>query len=164
MATTTVTYLISELRTQLGDLDSTQYRYLDVWLESTLLGSVRTLQRWWNFRYLLNETNEVYRNPLRPLDFMMIEPPVIQDSDVRPIILMASVIIKKGSLENYSWSLGSWRDAELAYSNLEGGRQKNDSLKQDWDELINLIPPPVKQIPFVRKMHLPGFTNNPYDR
>ena len=59
--------------------------------------------KWWNFKYLINDSNEVYRNP--NISFLFPEPPVIENSDERIIILMASIIIKGGSLEENSWNV-----------------------------------------------------------
>jgi len=161
MTTTTLTYLVSDLRLHLGDLDATSYRYLDEWLESALLASVKTLGSWWNFKYLVNVSNEAYRNPYTT--FLFPEPPVIENQDERPIILMSSVILKSGSLQDHSWDVGSWRDNELAYSNIEGSKDKVALLKMDWDELTTLLTPPNKVLSFSKKLSLPGYTKNIYE-
>jgi hypothetical protein len=70
---------------------------------------------------------------------------------------MASIIIKKGSLQNMSWSVGNWRDAEIQYSNIEGGREREASLKDDWNELKSIITPPTRKLAPNVKMHLPGY-------
>lgn len=162
MATTTLTYLVSDLRLQLGDMDSSAYRYLDEWLETALLMSVKTLGRWWNFKYLVNTSNEVYRNP--NTIFLFGEPPVIEVYDERPIVLMASIIIKEGSLENNSWNSISWRDNEISFSNLEGSRAKQESIFKDWEELKSLISPPTKRLSTPQKSSLPGYLNNTWER
>lgn len=161
MATESLDYLIPRLRLQLGDIDATAYRYLDEWLSLALVASVETLQRWWNFRYLTDESDLVYRNP--NVVFTLAEPPVIMASDVRPIILMASIILKDGSLQSMSWNVGSWRDAEISYSNIEGGRERQESLKKDWEELISLVTPPNKKLSQANKMHMPGYTYGIYE-
>lgn len=161
MATTTVTYLLPKLRLHLGDI-STPYTYLDQWLELSLVASVESLQRWWNYKYLLNTSDEVYRNTKSTL-FLFPEPPVIQDSDERPIILMAGIIIKGGDLQNLSWNVGAWRDAEISYSNIEGSRTKRQALQSDWEELKSLLPEPTKRLTFSRKSHLPGYRDNLFE-
>jgi len=139
-------YLIPRLRLKLGDLDPASYRYLDEWLHAALIGSVDALQRWWADKYQIDENNRVT--------------PDIERRDIQPIILMASIIVKSGSLENFSWNVGSWRDAEISFSNIEGGRGKQESLKRDWDELNMLLPSPNKKLAGSVKGHLPGYVGN----
>lgn len=161
MATTYLTYLLRRLRVQIGDLDSTAYRYTDQQLELTLIAAVESLQPWWDYKYLINESDEVYRNA--EVTFKYAEPPVIQRSDIRPIILMASVINKSASLENMAFSLGAWRDAEVSVSNIEGGRAKDKSIQRDLDELNNILKPPQKRLYGSRKTHLHGYKDNIFE-
>lgn len=161
MATTTLNFLITDLRVHLGDADETALRYTDAWLLSALIMSVKALGRWWNFKYLLNSSNEAYRNS--NITFLFSEPPVIEVYDERLIVLMASIIIKEGSLENSSWSVGSWKDAEIAYSNIEGSKAKQESLKKDWAELTSYISSPTRRLATPKKKSLPGYLNNPYE-
>lgn len=162
MATTTVTYLIDDLRLHLGDIDPTAYQYLDAWLEVALLAAVKSLQRWWNFRYLVNSSNEVYRNT-SATTFVLPEPPVIESSDERAIILMSSIIIKEGTLQNSAWTTSSWKDAEISYSNIEGSRMRQANLKADWDELTSILKVPQKKLIGSYKSSLPGYKNNQYE-
>jgi hypothetical protein len=160
--TTNIDYLIDFVRIQIGDMNP-PYRYTDSMLRTTIITSIRALQRWWNSKYLINSTTyDVYRNPA--INLLFPEPPIIQDLDQRPIELMCSIIIKTGSLENVSYSMGSWRDAEVSYSNIEGGRIKDSSLKRDWEELMNLLPPPSKKLAWTIKGSLPGYKGNAYER
>ncbi|KKM27580.1 hypothetical protein LCGC14_1573340 [marine sediment metagenome] len=159
---TTLNYLITDLRLHLGDIDSTSYRYLDAWLVVALKMSVKTLQRWWDYKYLVDASDNVYRNS--NWTFLFAEPPVIERGDERPIILMASLIIKEGSLESSSWNAGSWRDAEIAYSNIEGSKTRRDSLQKDWDELKGLLSPPTGRLATPKKGSLPGYKDNIYER
>jgi hypothetical protein len=76
---------------------------------------------------------------------------------------MATIIIKSGSLQDVSWSVAAWRDAEISFSNLEGSRSKKDLLRQDWEELMTILTPPNKKLSFSRKGHLPGFHQNIYE-
>lgn len=137
---------IPRLRLRLGDLNPASYKYLDDWLHASLIASVDALQRWWDDKYTIDENNRITPDLLR--------------RDIQPIILMASIIVKSGSLENFSWSVGSWRDAEISFSNIEGSRGKSDSLQRDWDELNKLLTSPNKKLTFSHKGHLPGYVGN----
>lgn len=161
MATINLSFMIPRLRLHLGDTDASAYRYLDEWLRLSLAASIETLQPWWDFKYLINEGDDVYRNPSEL--FYQGEPPVIQRADIRPIILMASIILKSGQLENFSWNLGSWRDAEISFSNIEASRRKGDLLEQDWNELKSILKPPQKRLASSNKSHLPGYLDNPQE-
>lgn len=143
--TTNIDYLIEPLRLHLGDIDAANYRYTDEWLRTALVTAVIALQRWWSGKYLIDALYNCYRNPAY-LYFEQSEPPVIQQKDERPIVLMASILVKSGSLEANSWNVGSWRDAEIAVSNIETSRSKEFSLKLDWDELKDYILPPRKRL------------------
>lgn len=159
--TTSLTYLIPDLRLHLGDITLGEYRYLDEWLEVALIGAVQALMPWWKFRYLINGSDEVYRNS--QVSFKLSEPPVIQVYDERPIILMSGIIIKSGTLENSAWSLGSWKDREISFSNIEGGRTRRANLQRDWDELTSMLTPPKSRLAGARKQSLPGYHNDPLE-
>jgi len=165
MAIETVTnldYLITSLRLHLGDIDSGNYKYTDAWLRTSLVTAVKNLQTWWNHRYLIDTDNNALRNP-NVSTFLFPNPPVIQNSDEDPIILMASLIIKGGSLESNSWNVGSWKDHEISYSNIEGSRAKTDSRRNDWVALTMLLTPPTKKLARSKKGSLPGFNKNPFE-
>lgn len=155
MATVNLSYLIPRLRLQLGDIDATSYRYLDEWLRLSLIAAIETLQTWWNYKYLIDGNDDVTRNAT--IRFLHSEPPVIQRGDIRPVILMAAIILKSGQLENLSWNVGAWRDAEISYSNIEASRRKDETLQRDWTELTNILKPPQKRLASSNKGHLPGF-------
>ena len=162
MATTTIDYLLPELRLHLGDIDSSSYRYASEWLEVALEMAIKSLGRWWNLKYLMDmSTHTVSRNP--NLTFVLSEPPVIEMQDERPILLMASIIIKEGSLENNSWNAGAWKDAEISFSNLEGSRAKQLSLQKDWDELSMLLSTPTSRLAQALKGSLPGYKQNTFE-
>jgi hypothetical protein len=166
MSITSVTnldYLIDRLRLHLGDTDATNYRYLDEWLRTALVSAVKDLERWWNFKYLIDTDNNVTRNE-HTYTYLFPEPPIISNEDERPIILMSAIIIKGGQLENLSWDFASWRDAEISYSNLESGRSKDKSLDRDWTDLKSYLKPPQSRLAWPRKRSLPGFLNNQYER
>jgi hypothetical protein len=157
---TTTTYLISQLRLHLGDMNPASYRYTDVWLESALISAIKSLMSWWDARYLVDTLNNILRNPYLTT-WELSEPPVIQLEDERPIILMASILVKSGSMENNAWNVGSWRDAEISYSNIEGNRSKQYLLDRDWEELNNLIKPPTKKLAGTQRQTLKGYLYNP---
>lgn len=140
-----IDYLIPVLRLELGDIDPTAYRYTDEWLSTALASSIISLQRWWNNKYLIDETYTVVsRNA--DLTFTLDEPPVIQTSDETPVVLMAVYIIKDGGLESSAWSTATWRDAEYYVSNVEGGRLRDAGLKRTWDRLLMYLKPPQKRL------------------
>ena len=147
---------LDDIKLQMGDSDGTAWE--DDWLHTSLIASVEALQRWWNYRYLIDDDDAVYRNP--NTSFLFAEPPVIERGDKRPIILMASIILKSGDLENRAWNLGSWRDSEISYSNIESGRRKTDSIVRDWNELVGILKPPQKVLSYASKLHLPGYVRN----
>lgn len=145
-------YLIPTLRLHLGDTDAASYRYIDGWLRVALVSGVKSLQRWWGDRYLVDSTNNVERGT--NYTFLYTDPPLIQGMDERPLILMAAILIKSGSLESNSWNVGSWKDAEIAVSNIEGNKAKQFGLGLDWEELKLYIVPPTKRLsPALRIAH-----------
>ncbi len=145
MATTNISYLLPYLRLEIGDIDSTNYRYTDEWLDIALVQSIKSLQRWWRNRYLVDETNLIVSRGADST-FVQAEPPVIDASDEMPIILMAAFLVKEGSLENSAWSTVTWRDAEYYVSNVEGGRMRDTSLQRTWDRLLMYLKPPQKRL------------------
>ena len=159
METTTLDYLIPYVRLRLGDLNPESYRYTDAWILTALIGAVEYLGRWWNLRYLLDyTTNLIYRNPSG--EFIFSEPPVIQPQDNQIIVIVASLVILEGSLENTSWDIMSWRDNEISFSNLEQARSRDKNLSRLWEELLTLIQPPTKKLARSIKGSLPGYINN----
>lgn len=155
-------HLIGDLRLQLGDIDSTSYRYAEEWLRTAISSSIKTLQLWWKSKYLIDTDYQIYRNT--SCFFSQADPPVIEQKDERIMVLMASIIIKGGSLESNAWNIGSWKDAEISYSNIQGSKAHEDSIKRDWTELLSLIKPPTKRLAKSVKASLPGFMHNEFDR
>ena len=162
MTTESLDYLIPFLRLEIGDTDSDSYRYTDEWITVALVAGIESLGRWWQDRYYVNDSNEVYRN--ETMIFAIDPPPVIQPSDKRPIILMAAIIILQGSLEASAWNLGSWKDAEISYSNIKSGEIKDANVKRLWEELNLLMIPPNKRLARTIKRSLPGYLGNNYER
>ncbi len=140
-----IDYLIPALRMELWDLNPASYRYTDAWLSTSLVVAVKSLQRWWSNRYLVDSTDTVIsRNTSSTFD--LVSPPLVETSDEMPIILMAAYLIKSGELEANSWNVSTWRDAEYYVSNTEGGRMKDISLQRTWDRLLEYLKPPQKRL------------------
>ena len=152
---TDLDYLIPELRFRIGDTDSTAYQYLDSWLRVALVSALKALQRWWRVRYTINETTYIVSRFPASI-FTQDEPPVIQQNDEVAILAMASILIKSGTLQNSAWTTGSWRDAEIAVSNIEGGRIRDASLLRDWRELELYLTPPNKRLALPARESIPG--------
>jgi hypothetical protein len=140
-----ISYLIPFLRMELWDVDPTNYRYTDEWLDISLTSSVKSLQRWWLNRYTIDETNLIVSRSTAAT-FVQAEPPVIDAADEMPVILMAAFLVKEGSLENSAWSTATWRDAEYYVSNVEGGKLRDAGLKRTWDRLLMYLKPPQKRL------------------
>lgn len=159
-----LTVLLPNLRLRIGDINPSSYRYTDEWLEISLRASVETLGRWWNYKYLLDENGDVYRNPNGHFIFDENIYGIIEPSDKQAIILMAAYIILEGSLENSAWDFQSWKDNEISYSNLESSRARNQTLSRLWEELTSTLKVPQKRLARALKGSLPGYKNNPYER
>ncbi len=142
---TNIDYLLPELRLHLGDITPATYKYLDEWLQVALISGVKAMQRWWGLRYLVDSTDTTVSRG-DTYTFLQEDPPLIQSMDERPIILMASILVKSGSLESNSWNVGSWKDAEIAVSNIEGSRSKQFGIGLDWEELKMYILSPTKRL------------------
>jgi len=164
MATTTLDYLIPELRLKIGDFTE-PYRYLDQWLIVALNLGAKKLQRYNKSKYLIDSSNLVSRNP-NSLMFSTDEATegVIEKKDEYIFIVMAAFIILEGSLENSAWTTTSWRDAEISFSNLESGRLKEGGLERMMKELDDLLLAPTKRLATPEKQSLPGYLNNDYER
>lgn len=159
--TTDLDYLRPLLRIYLGDQSAE--RFLDTELDVALLAGLEALGPWWNFKYLTEDiTNLVLRNT--SIRFLFPEPPVVEDGDNFPIILMSAIILRTGDLASFSYNLGAWRDAEIAFSNIQGGRAKDSLIARDWDILMDFLKPPQKRLAGSGKKHLQGYRNNPFER
>lgn len=152
--TTDLDYLLPELRLKLWDTDPLNYRYLDSWLRVALVLSVKALQRWWRIRYTIDDSYVVAR--YTNSTFNIEAPPVIMTQDEEPILLMACILVKSGALQNNSWDIGTWRDAEIYVSNIEGGKLKNASLQMDWDNLLYYLRPPQHRLTPGYRDSMPG--------
>jgi len=124
--TTDLDYLIDDLRFYLGD--STEV-FSDAELRHALVMGVKALMKRWRNRYKIDSNYKVTRNSTS--DFSMSSPPVIEVPDEFPIIVQAAIIIKEAEMKDTVWDLASWKDDEISYSNLEGGRQARTSISED---------------------------------
>jgi hypothetical protein len=162
---TVIDDLLPYVRLELGDI-STPYRYLDSWIQSSLRAATIALHRFLYNKYLIDsDTDDIIRNTDYPLWYYSESAyGVIEPQDQRLFILMASIILAKGDLENHAWNIGSWKDYEISYSNIAAGRTKDTVLGRLYDELYYLVTPPTKKLASTRKGSLPGFIGNTYER
>jgi len=163
-----LTNLIPELRIRIGDTNPALYRYTDVWLLVSLKSSVKLLSKWWNFKYLLDSNGDVMRNPDGYFVFEETSDGVIggvfEPGDDQVVIIYAAIVILEGSLENSAWDFGSWKDAEISYSNIESSRSRGDTLKRLWTELTSILKVPQKRLAQALKGSLPGYLANSFER
>lgn len=155
-----IDYLIPYLRLKLGDVNAT--RYETSWLRTALLLAVRVSQRYLNNKYLIDDQNNVYRNPYYP--YFTQEYGIIEARDEPIIVLLAAIIVLEGSLENSAWDAVSWRDNEISFSNLEQFRTRGDILGRMVDELNSLLLPPVKRLAKPVRVGMPGYLGNENER
>jgi len=160
VTSTNLDYLVDDLRIELGDTTAGSYRYLDEQLYAVLVASVKALRRRWSSKYLIDSSNNVYRNT-GEWDYTDSSPPIVQGLDERPIILQAALLILEGTLQNFSWNVGRWRDYEISYSNIAGGNIKDYGIKRRVDELNALVP--LNKLRPSKKGSMPGFKNNTHE-
>ncbi len=162
---TTLDYLIPDLRFRIGDIDSTAYRYLDEWLLVALNFSVKKFYRYYKPpKYLIDTLGNVTRNP-NSCRFTTYETTegTIEKIDEPILVLLAAIATLGGSLENSAWSIVSWRDAEISYNNNESGRLRNSLLEAMNKELDDLIKSPMKRLATSDKQSLPGYLKNDFE-
>jgi len=163
MATYDLDNLIPILRLKIGDTDDTAYRYTDEWLTIALVAGADSLTKWMNFKYLLNDSNLIYRNPNGSFIFDEETYGVLEPGDSIVFVIMAAYIILEGSLENSAWDYVSWKDAEISFSNLESSRARSRILESLWQELLAYLKPPTKRLARALKSSLPGYLNNEFE-
>jgi hypothetical protein len=119
---------------------------MDEWLVLSLIASVRSLERYWDNKYLITDGGVVSRND--KYDYFTEEDTegIIQSMDEIIIILKASLIVLQGSLENNAWNLGSWRDAEISYSNIASGSTRESTVKRLQSELDMYLKDPMHRL------------------
>lgn len=153
---TSLDYLIPELRMHLGDVDPTAYKYATIYLRHALVIACKTLMKKWRNRYLINASYVVRRNT--NVIYEIDPPPIIQYSDERAFTLQAAIIIKSAELQNSAWDIASWRDDEVSYSNIAGGAVLRKSLLDDIDELELWL---RRRLFTASRQSLPGFRYPP---
>jgi hypothetical protein len=151
---TSIDYLIPTLRIEIGDIDSSTYRYLDEWLMIALIAATRGLERYWDSKYIITDGGAISRNIDYEYFTFEEEDSIIQRMDERIIIVKAALIILNGSLENSAWNLGSWRDAEISYSNIASGSLRGDTIRRLQHELDDLIKAPMKRLTISSRMSI----------
>jgi hypothetical protein len=147
-----IDYLIPVLRLRIGDTDSDSYRYMDEWLIVSLISSIRALERYWDNKYLVTDEGVITRNA--DYDYFTSEETsgIIQTMDENIIVLKAALIVLEGSLENKAWDLGSWRDAEISYSNIASGSTREATVKRLQSELNEYLKSPQKKLSGAHRM------------
>jgi hypothetical protein len=162
---TTLDYLITELRFRIGDITE-PYHYLDEWLLVALKLAVKISYRYLQNKYLIDSAGNVTRNVNLPDYFNTNETTegVIEKRDEPILIILAAIGTLNGSLENSAWNFASWRDAEISYSQQEVSRTRSDTLNRLYNDLDALIGKPTKRLATPQKYSLPGYKGNPYER
>jgi hypothetical protein len=168
-------YLLGALRMHLGDVTS-PYQFSDGFLRKSLVDAFKSLDKRWQRRYdivpsgtlesgisVVSGIDYNYYGIARTMDYVFtdVEPPVIQVEDERPIVLMAAIVIKRGLLQKNALDFGSWRDDEISFSNIEGGKALQESLKLDVSELESILPSRARKLARASKQSLPGFLYPP---
>lgn len=154
---TDLDYLIPALRLHLWDTN-TPPTYANGLLKYCLVAGLKVLMPRWNSRYVPTESATAWTVSRSTEDvFSQAAPPVIQYGDERPIILAASVAFKSGKIYTSSWETISWKDDEVSYSNLAGGKMAQESLLRDIEDLKNMVPDRGKRLGRSMKQSLLGF-------
>jgi hypothetical protein len=131
-----IRYLLPDLRVFLYDITS-PYTYTDETLDSILLAAVKVLGRRWHNRYVPTTDYNVQRSTT--LTYSTTEPPVVEAGDEAVILLQAVIILKTAHAYDSVWDVVSWKDDEIAYSNIQGARSRDDSISRDLTELELLL-------------------------
>ncbi len=156
---TDVDFLIPDLRLHIWDYTE-PYAFSDDMLKFCLIAGLKMLMPRWSYRYIPTESAtswSVTRSAEE--DFPLDYPPVIMYHDERPIVLAAAIMLKSGKIYTASWDTVSWRDDEVSYSNITGGKMAEGSLLRDMDELDRLIPARGKRLAQAKKQSLLGFSS-----
>lgn len=151
---TDIDYLIPALRYYLGDQDT--LRYSTDTLRQAIIFSVRALMRRWSDRYTIDSDGNVTRTTA--ITFNSTSPPAIQYRDEPPIIIQAAIFIKSGSLQDSSWQVASWRDDEIAVSNIQADRSRRSGLEFDTELLETYF---KMRLYAGKRQRLPGFRYPP---
>lgn len=162
ITSTNLDYLLPFLRQRIGDITVGDYRYTDDWLKTALVAGVWALEKRWSRKYLMDSNNNIMRNTAE-WTYQDASPPILQHQDVNSVLLQAAIIVLEGSLESYAWHLGTWRDAEISYSNIAAGKTRDKNLDRFIAELDEIYPPQGKKLRGSLKGSLPGYRKNPHE-
>lgn len=151
-----IDYLIPQLRNHLGD--QTTLVHTTDYLRQCILEALKVLLPRLNYKYMFTSDTTIARNTSAINgSFRFDSPPIIERHDERPIILQASIDIKEGIILTNWNSIGSWRDDEMASSNIQGGNMLQASIARDIQELDMLLPDRSKKLARTRKESMMGF-------
>jgi len=154
---TDLDYLIPALRLHLWDTN-TPPTYTDGLLKYCLVAGLKVLMPRWNSRYIPTESTTKWTVARSTEDvFSQAAPPTIQGGDERPIVLSASIAFKSGKIYFSSGDIASWKDDEISYSNISGGKMMEGSLLRDIEELNSIVPDRRKRLGRTIKQSLLGF-------
>ena len=158
-ATSSADYLIPTLRMHLWDLDEPP-TYSSGFLRLGILNGIKLLMPRWNYRYApsyVASTNnwDIVRSTADT--FAQTDPPRIMYGDERPIILAAAIAIKSGFVFSSSVGTVAWRDEEVSYSNITGGKLVEGDLMRDIYELNKLVPERRQRLAQAKKQSLYGY-------
>ena len=146
---TNLDYLITYVRLNLGDIDETKWS--DAAVRTALVQAVLYLQHRWNSRYTIDATTyDAVRSTT--YTFEEDDPPIIQGTDAPAVVMQAIWIICSGKVFDSDWV--SWRDDEISFTNLTGGRLKKEQCNQykEWlDEFF------THRLAGAVRQSLPGF-------
>jgi hypothetical protein len=129
-------YLIDFLRLHIGDTGVAVYS--DETLHNALRYAVSSLASRWNTKYFIDIDGVVHRNTDTTM-FDLSSPPIVQATDYRPIVLMASIIIKGGKKFSESGNAVSWRDDEVVWDGKTVASQITGTLQDDINELDSIL-------------------------
>jgi len=154
---------IPDLRLRLGDTNPATYRYMDEWLMKTLILAVRSLGRYWRNKYKTSYAGDLSRSSNTMLFTTTLDEGVVESQDQPLISLMGAIIVMEGSLENSAWDAVSWKDTEIAFSNLESFRSKDSNLGRLITELRENLISPKNRLARPRKGSLYGYKHNVFE-
>jgi len=156
-ATSDADYLIPTLRMHLWDIEEPP-TYSSGFLRMGLLSGIKLLMPRWNARYVPSYTTDNWAIVRSSTDvFAQAAPPTIMYGDERPVILAAAIAIKSGYVFSSSAGTVAWRDEEVSYSNITGGKLVEGDLTRDIDELNKLVPERRQRLGRAQRQSLYGF-------
>ena len=158
-----IDYLIPSVRMLIGDTNPDSYRYLDQWLVKSLVLAIKSIRRYLGAKYLVSDSGYVSRDDSSTKFSTPETVSIIEMQDEYLIALKSAIITLQGDLEQSSWNLSSWRDAEVSVSNQEVSKTKDANLKRLMDEFIELAGSPSKRLARAVKGSLPGYLGNEWE-